>query len=219
MPLSSAPEEHHGPCLEVVSAGHRFAGGPWLFRQVQHSFTPEAMTAIIGPSGSGKSTLLAALGATLTLAEGHIHRHRIKRVARVAQTAYGVPTRSVRDHLTLPLLITGTSRTDADLAVEPLAAQFGIDHLLAADYRHLSGGEAQRLMLARAVATRADLILADEPTASLDATNTHTVVQVLTQLTTSGAIVIIATHDPLVMGACSQILDLADADRSANTCD
>jgi ABC-type lipoprotein export system ATPase subunit len=197
----------------TASAGHRFEVGPWLFRGVTELFIPEAMTAVVGPSGSGKSTLLSALGRTLTLAEGRVDWVGIHRVARVAQSAHGVPARSVRDHLTLPMLIDGQRRDVADELVEPIAASFAIGHLLDVPFRHLSGGEAQRLMLGQAVAARPQLILADEPTASLDAANAQGVISVLEQLAASGAVVVIATHDSRVRSCCDRVIDLATADR------
>lgn len=199
--------------LLTESAGHRFGTGPWLFRGVSEQFTPAGMTAVVGPSGTGKSTLLAGLGKTLTLAEGSVEWEGIHRVSRVAQTAHGVAARSMRDHLTLPLLIAGERRRVADQLVEPIAESFAIGHLLDVPYRHLSGGEAQRLMLAQAVAAGPQLILADEPTASLDAANALGVVNVLEQLASSGAIVIIATHDARVRNACTRVIDLSAADR------
>lgn len=195
------------------TVGHQFGSGPWLFRHVDAQFTPEAMTAVIGPSGSGKSTLLAALGKTLTLAEGSVEWEGVERVARVAQSAYGVPARSLLDHLTLPLLVAGQTRRAAEQMAEPIADRFGLSHLLDAPYRQLSGGEAQRLMLARAVASAPQLILADEPTASLDTANAQGVVDVLKQLAGSGAIVVIATHDARVSDSCARTLDLAVAAR------
>lgn len=194
--------------LTTRDLGFRYGAGPWLFRGVDLDLRPGPVTALTGPSGTGKSTLLAVLGGTLGTVEGQVEREGITTIARIAQTAHGVPHRSVRDHITLPMLATGSTRDDADERAHPIAALFGIEALLDAPYAQLSGGEAQRLMLARAVAQRADLILADEPTASLDAQNAHSVIEVIGRLGSSGAIVVVATHDPRARDACDAVVDL-----------
>ena len=82
----------------------------------------------------------------------------------------------------------------------------------AADRRFsdLSGGEAQRLMLARAVCSKPDMLLVDEPTAQLDTRTAHSVSHVLNNLSGQGMIVLVATHDPDTRDACDRVLDLAD---------
>ena len=197
--------------IVVTNAGHRYRSGGWLFRHLDYEFSPGRMVAVMGPSGSGKSTLLSALSGSLVLSEGLIVRQGVDRITRVSQSAYGVAGLTVRDHLTLPRLVMGHSRRQAELEVLPIAERFGIDDLLEAPFSELSGGEAQRMMLARAVACEPDLILADEPTASLDSQNARVVITVLRQLCTSGAIVVIATHDTRARQECHELLDLGES--------
>jgi ABC-type lipoprotein export system ATPase subunit len=106
------------------------------------------------------------------------------------------------------MLARGVRRSEADPRGREILARFGIADLAGRDFRHLSGGEAQRLMLARAVASRADLILVDEPTAQLDPGSAASVVGVLSGLAADGAAVIIATHDPRVVEVCSDVVRL-----------
>lgn len=188
--------------------GHRYGEGPWLFRAVNVNLTG-GITALTGPSGTGKSTLLAILAGSNEPTEGTVRRSGILAVTSIAQSAHGVAGRTVLDHITLPYLAVGLTRAEAEERARPIAAQFGIDHLLAAPYRQLSGGEAQRLMLARASAQENELILADEPTANLDARNARSVIDVLGGLAAGGALVVIATHDPLAQQACDTVIDLA----------
>lgn len=192
---------------------HRYEQGPWLFRGLDLHLLCGRVTALTGPSGTGKSTLLAILAGTLTATEGTVDRDGVRTITVIAQSAHGVPGRTALDHITLPYLATGLTRSEAEQQARLVAARFGIEHLLEAPYRHLSGGEAQRLMLARGAAQRSDLILADEPTANLDTRNAATVIAVLGALAADGAVVVVATHDPAAREACDEVIDLAETAR------
>lgn len=196
--------------LTATAVGHRFGAGPWLFRDLDLALVPGEVVAITGPSGTGKSTLLSILAGDLRPAEGIVDRAYVTRQAKVAQSPHGVRQRAALDHLVLPYLAAGYRRVAAEQRALPLAERFGLTERITAPYGQLSGGEAQRLMLARAVAEDAQLILADEPTASLDAGNARTVIGVLGQLTSRGAMVVVATHDPRARDACDRVLDLGD---------
>lgn len=196
--------------LTTDGLGHRFPDGPWLFRHLSVEFPEGSVTALVGPSGTGKSTLLRILSGDLPPAEGAVQRDGIERIATIAQTAHGVIQRSGLDQLVLPLLARGRRREQAEAEAMPIAELFGLGARIHAPYRELSGGEAQRLMLARAMAQGADLILADEPTASLDAANAAGVIRVLANLSDAGATVVVATHDPRARDACHSVIDLAD---------
>jgi ABC-type lipoprotein export system ATPase subunit len=87
----------------------------------------------------------------------------------------------------------------------------GLDHVAESTFRELSGGEAQRLMLARGMATRPDLLLVDEPTAQLDASSSAGVNHALARLSQKATIVVVATHDPGTRDACTDVIDLAGA--------
>lgn len=201
------------PRVDGEGLGHRYGDGPWLFRALDLQFASGRVTALTGPSGTGKSTLLSILAGSTTPTEGMVRRHNVTRISSVAQSAHGVPGRTALDHITLPFLAAGLSRLEAEERAQPIAALFGIEHLLSAPYRQLSGGETQRLMLARATAQDSELILADEPTANLDAHNARSFIDVLGSLAAGGAVVVVATHDPLAQQACDDVVDLADAAR------
>lgn len=133
----------------------------------------------------------------------------VEKVGWVFQNPHGVPGRTALDHVALPLLCAGYERREAEDRALATLDLFGLAAAGARPFRALSGGEAQRLMLARAVATAPDLLLVDEPTAQLDLRTAHTVNATLRNLAASGAIVIVATHDPDTRAACTDVVDLA----------
>lgn len=197
--------------VDLLDLGHRYSDqSPWLFRGVTAKLAPRTVTGVVGPSGTGKSTLLAILGETVRPARGELVFSEKHSVARVSQASHGVPARMAIDHICLPMLARGDSRVHAEQDAIAIADDFGLGAIIHQPYRQLSGGEAQRLMLARAVAMQANLILADEPTASLDASNALGVIAVLDKLASGGATVALATHDLRAKDVCTAIIDLSE---------
>ena len=186
--------------VAVEGLAHRFEGTDLLFENLSFVAEPGVTIAICGPSGCGKSTLLSILAGWEQPYAGTVTREGVDRVGWVFQNPYGVAERTALDHVVFPLLAKGMSRREA----EPKA--------YAADRRFcdLSGGEAQRLMLARAVCSRPNMLLVDEPTAQLDTRTSHSVSHVLGNLAGQGMIVLVATHDPDTRDACDRVIDLAD---------
>ena len=189
---------------------HRFPGTDLLFEHLNFTVEPGQTVAVCGPSGCGKSTLLSILAGWEKPYRGNVERVGIGRIGWVFQNPYGVADRSALDHVVFPLLAKGMRRRDAE--PEALAAMDLFDLGYAADRRFadLSGGEAQRLMLARAVCSRPDMLLVDEPTAQLDTRTARSVSHVLGNLAGQGMIVLVATHDPDTRDACGHVIDLAD---------
>ncbi|MEZ2390557.1 ATP-binding cassette domain-containing protein [bacterium RCC_150] len=196
------------PQLLLRGVSHGFVPGHFLFRKLDSEFTGGGVWGIRGPSGSGKSTLLSILAGWEDPVEGSVERRHICSTRWVFQNPLGVARRSVLDHVALPYLADGLTRKNAArLAMERLA-EFGLEDSSEKDFALLSGGEAQRLMLARAAAGSPDLILVDEPTAQLDRTTAATVNRVLRKLARSGAVVVVASHDFQTLEACTDVLDL-----------
>ena len=129
------------------------------------------------------------------------------------QNPFGVPSRTVLDHVSLPAVARGASRCEADRHAHGLLERFELADQGRQPFATLSGGEAQHLMLARAVASEPALILVDEPTAQLDATSAATVIEVLDGLAAHGASVIIATHDTRVPQRLPQTCSTSDPGR------
>lgn len=196
--------------LDLRGVGHSFAGTGKLFSSVTARFEPGEVIALVGPSGSGKSTLLSILAGWLEPRYGNVERRGISHVGWVFQNPHGVARRDALDHVTLPLLAQGHSRASAEVRAAEILERFGLTSAAHRPFRALSGGEAQRLMLARAVALAPDLLLVDEPTAQLDLATAATVNEVLLQIAQESSIVVVATHDPHTRDACSRVLDLSD---------
>lgn len=194
--------------MSLVAVSHSFESR--LFVPITHTFTPGQITGIIGPSGCGKSTLLAIIAGMVVPTEGAVERDMDSSVW-VFQNPHGVPQRSALDHVTLPLLARGLTRRQAEAEGRRLLVAFGLDARAGARFSELSGGEAQRLMLARAAAASPALLLIDEPTAQLDREMAEQVNAVIRRLAGRGAAIAIATHDARTRAACDEILDLGAA--------
>ena len=163
--------------------------------------------AIIGPSGSGKSTLLHLLagldspttGSVSWPALGDRSLLRPGPVAVVFQTPSLLPPLDVIENVALPVLLTGAARSAAEEAAHHALARLGLDGLAAKLPEELSGGQAQRVAVARALAGVPRLILADEPTGQLDHVAGTQVVDVLLEVAMlTGAALVISTHDPQI---------------------
>lgn len=194
--------------LSCEGLSHSFAGRPPLFNGLTLDFTPGALTALTGPSGSGKSTLLALLAGFDRPLSGRVVRDSIRHVGWVFQNPVGIPRRTAVDHVTFPLLTRGWDRPAAERHAAELLDRFGLTGRAQAPFRRLSGGEAQRLMLARAVAADYDVLLIDEPTAQLDPQNAQTVIDVIQSITDQDTITLIATHDQRLVDRCERIITL-----------
>lgn len=188
---------------------HRFGEAPFLFSPLDFTFRPGQVVGLCGPSGCGKSTLLSILAGWVTPTQGCVEMPGVSKVGWVFQNPHGVPGRTALDHVVFPLLCHGLTRVHAEDRALATLDLFGLAAVGGRPFRALSGGEAQRLMLARAVAIAPDLLLVDEPTAQLDLRTAHTVNTTLCNLAASGAIVVVATHDPDTRAACTEVIDLA----------
>jgi ABC-type lipoprotein export system ATPase subunit len=165
--------------------------------------------AVTGPSGSGKSTLLYLMAGFDTPTSGSIRwramvedpqAHPLK-VGFVFQGANLIPNLDVGENIALPMLFAGIDETVAASRAGDAAAALRIADVITKLPQELSGGQAQRVAVARALAAEPALILADEPTGQLDHDSAAEVVEVLLQACTrTGAALVVATHDPLVAG-------------------
>ncbi|WP_073833021.1 ATP-binding cassette domain-containing protein [Micromonospora sp. CB01531] len=196
--------------ISAEQVGHQFAGHPPLFRNLNFRLSSGEVAALTGPSGSGKSTTLGILAGWIQPTEGRIEKVGQGRTSWVFRNPHGVPRRSALSHVVLPLLATGLPRREAEDRAQHILSTFHLAHLAERPFQDLSGGEAQRLMLARAVAAAPGLLLVDEPTAQLDSGSASTVIRVLGDLGMSGAVVVIATHDVRVRDVCTRTIDLGD---------
>ncbi len=208
--------------IEGLSFGYR-RSEPILV-DVSFEFPTGTVTAVTGPSGKGKSTLLYLVGLLLSPWEGSIRidevetvgmpdrarsRLRGERIGFVFQDAALDATRTVVDNVVEGSVYTGMSRRAAVRRARELMDRFGVG--LRADHRpgEVSGGQAQRVALCRALLVDPDVILADEPTGNLDVGTAQVVIDALRDAAhTEGKTVIVATHDPDVMAACDRVWEL-----------
>jgi putative ABC transport system ATP-binding protein len=175
--------------------------------------------AVRGPSGSGKSSLLAILagltapsGGTVTLDGARVAPGgdlAVRRRFGLVLQGYGlVAALTAHENVALALQAAGLLRAEVRSRVHAVLENVGLapvaDHLV----EDLSGGQQQRVAVARALVTAADVLLADEPTAELDADNRGLIISLLLERARAGAAVVIASHDPEVVDACDEVLDL-----------
>ena len=194
--------------VSLVRVGCGFDALPPLFEDLNYDFRPGDKYALTGPSGSGKSTLLSIIAGWMDPTSGRVVRDGINRISWVFQNPHGVGPRSALDHVALPLLAQGLRRNDAEAKALALMDSVDLGSIANRPFRQLSGGEAQRLMLARAIAADPQLLLVDEPTAQLDRHTGESVNSALEAISARGTIIIVATHDPATREACTHALDL-----------
>ena len=181
------------------------------------------MTALTGPSGRGKSTLLYVLGLLLTPTSGAVaiggeaasslpdaarSRIRASRIGFVFQDAELDPTRTVIDSVLEPALYAGSRKAELVPRALELLERFGLTERAHHRPGQVSGGQAQRLAVCRALLNDPDIILADEPTGNLDRGNTDLVIGALADAADEGRVVVIATHDPYVLERCDEAVAL-----------
>ncbi|WP_241246557.1 ABC transporter ATP-binding protein [Micrococcus sp. KRD070] len=188
-----------------------------------HAFTPGAVTALTGPSGRGKSTLLYVLGLMLTPTSGVVRlgdvdastrpdrersRLRAASVGFVFQDSELDPSRPILDSVVEPGLYAGLERQTLEDRARALLERFGLAHR--ADHRpgQVSGGQAQRVAVCRALVNAPVVVLADEPTGNLDPDNAGLVMDALADAAAEGRTVVVATHDPAVVARADEVVRL-----------
>lgn len=190
------------------------------------SFEAEAgqTIALCGPSGCGKSTLLHLFGGLDEADRGRVavngvevNRHsdllRLLRheVGFVFQLHNLIPDLTLEENCMIPAVAAGTDRRAALGRLNELAERTGLNHRLGHRIQKLSGGERQRTALCRALMNRPRILLADEPTGSLDEQTSATVFELLMDLAaTEGVTMLMATHDRALAERCDRLLDMRD---------
>jgi putative ABC transport system ATP-binding protein len=199
------------PLVQLQAVSHAYARTPAL-HGVTLTVAPGEVLALTGPSGSGKSTVLhiaagllrpqagraVLLGHDLAdLDEAEAARLRRREVGIVLQYGQLVPDLPLVDNVALPLLLDGSAREAGRTAARDALRRVGLDDLELATPAEVSGGQAQRAAVARALVTSPRLLVADEPVASLDPAGGREVLDLLLALAGSGGGVLLVTHDNL----------------------
>jgi len=202
------------PVLKVTGLTRSFTQGDVtieVLRGVDLAVEPGEIVALLGPSGSGKSTMLQAVGlleggfdGSIRIADEEVAKldaHGRTRVRRdrlgfVYQFHHLLPDFSATENVVLPQLIHGAERADADARAAALLTALGLGHRLTHRPSQLSGGEQQRVAVARALANQPALVLADEPTGNLDEHTADIVLAEFLRLVRGeGSAALVATHN------------------------
>lgn len=187
---------------------------------------PRQFTLLVGPSGSGKTSLLSVIGCLLSpdtgsvlidgtditkLPEGDRADVRLRRIGFVFQAFRLLKSLNAVDNVALPLSLQGVPRQDALARARSLLETLGLERKLGAMPSHLSGGEKQRVAIARALVADPSILLADEPTASLDSRNGKLIGEILSRIAVHECKIVIAvSHDERLSRYADRIVHLQD---------
>ena len=219
---ATLPHTHLSPSPEVVRfdrVGVRYGRGPEVLSDVDVQLPHGSFTFLTGPSGAGKSTLLRLVTMNLLPSRGLIslfgdqtaelsdeQRQLVRRrVGIVVQDFRLVDHLSVFENIALPLRVTGQTRDSYTDDVRELMSWVGLGHRRDALPPTLRGGEKQRAAIARAIISKPDLLIADEPTGNVDPEMGKRLLRLFVEMNRQGTTVLIATHD-------LDLLDEVDAD-------
>jgi putative ABC transport system ATP-binding protein len=194
-----------------------------ILREIDLEVTRGEAVAVVGASGSGKSTLLAILAGLDTPSGGEVRidgtviteldedaraRVRASNVGFVFQSFQLLPSLTALENVMLPLELGGNA--DAESRAQEILSRVGLGERLHHYPKHLSGGEQQRVALARAFVVRPKLLLADEPTGSLDAASGSDVIELLFRMNREyGTTLVLVTHDESLAARCARVVRLA----------
>ena len=194
-------------------------------RGVSFAVEEGEMIAIMGPSGSGKSTLLNLLGCldtptsgryilggrdVSTLNDDELSDIRAREIGFVFQSYNLITQLNVVENIEIPLYYQGMSERDSYSRAVEMAERVGLGHRLTHVPTELSGGERQRVGIARALASSPLFVLADEPTGNLDTRTGKQILELLSELNSSGVTMIVVTHDARVATRAQRALYLVD---------
>jgi len=219
------------PAIRIEGLTKRYGEGPTAvdaLKCVDMVVYPGEVVGLIGPSGSGKSTLLKCLGAVIEPTAGRmvlggetifddgwkIHDLRALRRDRIGfifQAPYLIPFLNAIDNVALLPMLAGKSNSESRQRAGELLMALDVGHRGEAQVAELSGGEQQRVSIARALANKPPIILADEPTAPLDGQRALTVVRILNQLAREyDTAIIVVTHDEKIIPTFKRIYHIRD---------
>jgi putative ABC transport system ATP-binding protein len=215
--------------ITLRQATKTFGAGTTVVRAVDGvSFTcpPGAFWALMGPSGCGKSTVLHLIAgltpptsgqvvvdgsdvAAMTPAESAALRRR--RIGYVLQAFNLLPFLTARENVGMPLVLDGVRQAEVDARVDAALAMVRMEHRADHLPPHLSGGEQQRLAIARALVIRPAIVLADEPTGNLDRAAGRQIMDLIHDVNErTGVTVLLVTHDPVLAACAHRVLRMVD---------
>jgi putative ABC transport system ATP-binding protein len=204
--------------VDEVTLG--YPGNPAVLNGVSVAVGAGQMLAVTGPSGAGKTTLLWAMAGLLHPQRGTVaiggsplrdHEHALTaRIVLIPQDNGLAAVLTAQENVQIALVAAGTPAVEARRTTAESLERLGLSGQADQLVEELSGGQQQRAAIARGLAMRGEIVLADEVTSELDATNRERVLQLLVAEARRGAAVVFATHDPEAAAACDAELHLAD---------
>jgi ABC-type lipoprotein export system ATPase subunit len=198
--------------LAVEGVTHRYGRGDYVLKDVTFRYPRSGVLAFVGPSGSGKTTLLGIVGGILEPSDGGEvsfgDATLTEQPTWIFQNPMVLAHRSAVDNAALGAYASGVRWKEALEAAARALDTFGLGHVTETRAALLSGGEVQRLVLARAEVYHTSLLLADEPTAQLDRHNSSLIAAALRRVSEAGATVIVATHDPLIADTADAVVTI-----------
>ena len=213
------------PVLSARRLGKRYAER-WVLSGIDLDLEPSDRLAILGPSGCGKTTLLNLLGGLDRPDEGCVMLEnqdltnitpferswiRRERIGTIFQFFHLIPTLTASENIELPLQLLGWSDSKIQERVQTLLASIGLEARAHAWAHELSGGEQQRIAVARALASKPAVLLADEPTGNLDQASGLNILGLLSKLATQeSTALVMVTHSEVAAKTCQKILRLVD---------
>ena len=208
--------------IEFQSVSKQYSADALALRDVSFGVEKGELVYLAGPSGAGKSTLLKMIAAIERPTSGKVLVNgqdigRLKRpgipylrrnLGLILQQQKLLLDRSVLANVTLPLLVAGASKSEAEQRARAALAKVGLEHRAKSHPMELSGGEQQRVSIARAIVNRPQIILADEPTANLDRVAADKVLDALRAFNDVGVTCMISTHDEQVLDRAARVIRL-----------
>ena len=217
--------------IRVENVSKRFGEGSaaiWALKDANLRVAPGEVVGLIGPSGSGKSTLLKCLGAVMDPTAGRMFLHeemiyeggwkagdlralRRDKIGFIFQSPYLIPFLNATDNVALLPMLTGVRNAEARHRARELLEALDVHHRATAMPAQLSGGEQQRVAIARSLINRPPVILADEPTAPLDSERALAVIRILnTMARRFDTAVIVVTHDEKIIPTFRRLYRIRD---------
>ena len=209
-----------------VSKIEKSYGASKVLRGIDFRMEEGERVVIMGPSGSGKSTLLNCIGgidrpdngeilfegqSLTSLSEQELCELRRNKISTIFQFFHLLPTLTARENIEFPMLLNSVSAKERNQKVDDLLNAVKIQHRACAFPHELSGGEKQRVAIARSLSMRPKLILADEPTGNLDSKNTDSVLELIEKLSKQhGIAMLLVTHNEEVTRICDQTITMND---------
>ena len=196
-------------------------------RNINLQIAEGKITAIYGPSGCGKTSLLNIIsgldrqyegvlefkGESLRdLSEIELTQFRKDKIGFVFQNFNLIPHQSVLDNVKLPLYVKDLSEREMTMIAKEQLSNLGMEPFMAKNVKQLSGGQKQRVAIARSLVNQPDMIVADEPTGSLDSQSQEKVLEIFKNLSQTGKTVLIVTHNPEVAEYADVIIKMKDGE-------